>query len=292
LVEFLIPGVRIGHFTDEEGRTGCTVVVFDNPAVGSAEVRGAAPATREFALMEPTAAVNRIDAVVLSGGSAFGLAAADGVVAELETEGAGFETDHGVVPIVVGMSLYDLGVGASTARPRADDGRMAARSVTTAFTVGQVGAGTGATVGKWRDAPTPGGLVHARAEAGPLVVEALIAVNAYGDVITAEKRDAPTAMARGTFDWSSVATPFRSGENTTIGVIVTNAELSKTECRLVAESGHDGMARAIFPAHTGADGDALVAVSRPLVEAPLAQVRMLAAVVVENAITSLAEPRP
>ncbi|RZV41567.1 MAG: peptidase S58 family protein [Acidimicrobiales bacterium] len=287
-----IPGVRVGHVTDAEGQTGCTVVLLDQPAVASGEVRGSAPATREFALLDPTATVSRIDAVVLSGGSAFGLAAADGVVAELEAEGVGFETDHGIVPIVVGMSLYDLGVGASRSRPVAEDGRVATQSATTAFMVGKVGAGTGATVGKWRDAPTPGGLVHARAEAGPLVVEALIAVNAYGDVITPDSREALAGMADGTFDWSSIATPFRSGENTTIGVIITNAELSKTECRLVAESGHDGMARAIFPAHTGADGDALVAVSRPLVDAPLAQVRTLAAVVVEKAITSLAEPRP
>src|SRR5690606_13189799 len=172
-----VDGVRVGHWTDAEARTGCTVVLLPEGTVASGEVRGGAPATREFALLDPTRMVTRLDAVVLSGGSAFGLAAADGVMAHLADAGIGFETVGGPVPIVVGMSLYDLAVGDPTVRPTARDGRAAVEAATGgAVETGAVGAGTGATVAKWRgpDHRRPGALVAAtRGGRDGLVVAAL-----------------------------------------------------------------------------------------------------------------------
>ena len=290
-VDIGVAGVRIGHHTDGRARTGCTVVRIDRPNVASGEVRGGAPATREFALLDPRRTVGGIDAVVLSGGSAFGLATCDGVVAELAEEGVGVETRHGVVPIVVGLALYDLGVGDSESRPDAAAGRAALATASSNATVGNVGAGTGATVGTWRgpDRRRPGGLGIARIASGDLVVSAVVAVNAAGDLVSESgDEDIIGAVAAGTFDW-----PPDDGlvsENTTIGVIVTNAALDKTGCRLVAEAGHDGMARAIVPAHTPFDGDALVAVSCGDVATSLSRVRLMAATAVDRAIASLRGP--
>ena len=153
-------GVEVGHWTDPDARTGCTVVVLPEATVASGEVRGGAPATRDFALLEPGRLVDHVDAVVLSGGSAFGLAAADGVVDELEAQGRGFPTTAGAVPIVVAMALFDLGVGDASVRPDATAGRSAFQARTAHVETGSVGAGTGATVGKWRgpQAAIPGGL--------------------------------------------------------------------------------------------------------------------------------------
>ena len=189
-----IPGVRIGHWTDNEAKTGCTVVVLPEGSVSSGEVRGGAPATREFALLEPTRTVAQVDAVVLSGGSAFGLAAADGVMEQLETHGRGFPTPYGRVPIVVGMSLFDLGVGDPAVRPGPEQGRRAFLDAmagdgsgrTGAISTGPVGAGAGATVNKWSGHPEPGGLgaatVKADGENGEICVLALFAVNAFGAI--------------------------------------------------------------------------------------------------------------
>jgi len=278
--------MRIGHWTDERAKTGCTVIAFDAPVVASGEVRGGAPASREFALLEPTKLVESIHAVCLSGGSAFGLAASDGVTQKLRADQIGFATKHAVVPIVVGLSLYDLGVGDSDAYPDAAAGSAALDAATSEFAVGQIGAGTGATVGKWRGAAhtRPGGLGFASVSRDDVTVCALIAVNAVGDIDTSGT--VPAAIADGTFEWPDIESPLR--ENTTIGVIATNAALTKSQCRSVAEAGHDGLARAIVPAHTPADGDALVVVSHPEHEADLATVRTLSAVAVEAAIASTA----
>ena len=286
------PWVRVGHMTDAEARTGCTVVRFDGPVVASGEVRGSAPATREFALLEPTRTVESVDAVVLSGGSAFGLAAGSGVADALESEGVGFETKFGVVPIVVGMSLFDLGVGDGSVRPTAADGAQALAACASTFELGTVGAGTGATVGKWRgpEAARPGGLGWATVQRDGLVVGALIAVNAVGDLVADDAgRSVRSAIADGSFDWPVAPSPL--AENTTIGVIVTNGRFAKAQCRSLAEAGHDGMACAVIPAHGPADGDALVAVAQPLDDgdaADLATARLLAEVAVETAIASVA----
>lgn len=274
-----VPEVRVGHWTDERAMTGCTVVLFPEGTVASGEVRGGAPATREFALLEPTRMVQRIDAVVLTGGSAFGLATAHGVMELLAEQGQGFETAGGVVPIVVGLGLFDLTVGDGRIRPGAAEGRRAAESAGTgAYEVGTVGAGTGATVAKWRgpEHRRPGGLVT-RTLRGPggLVVSALVAVNAFG-----EPGASPEQVVEGTVD--------DAFGNTTIGVVVTNATIDKVTCHLVAQSAHDGLARAVAPSHTSADGDAFVVAAVGGVEADAAIVRNLATAAVAGAIGTLA----
>ncbi len=264
-------------------------MVLPEGAVGSGEIRGGAPATREFGLLDPQRSVQHIDGVVLSGGSAFGLAAAQGVAEFFEESGRGFPTAHGRVPIVVGMSLYDLGVGDPGCRPGPVEGRLAVESARPGpFSVGQVGAGTGATVGKWagRERATPGGLGTATMTSGEVLVSALIAVNAVGfidDGRTEWDLGPPVFGGLGEEDQGA-----ETVENTTIGILVTNAALDKVGCHLLAQSGHDGMARSLLPAHTPADGDALVAVATGTVDADPFHVRLLAQQAVAAAIRSAA----
>jgi L-aminopeptidase/D-esterase-like protein len=282
--------VRVGHWSDEQARTGCTVVLLPAGTTASGEVRGAAPGTREWALLEPGRTVQHVDAVVLTGGSAFGLAACDGVVGWCEQRGIGYPTPAGPVPIVVGLVLYDLGVGDPSVRPGPDEGRAACASAVAgaeAVGRGRVGAGTGATIGKWRggDVVRPGGLGSAVARQGQLIVAALLAVNSVG-----EPRPPGDVLSSPRVPLAPQPLPAqRSAGNalqaTTIGVVVTNAILDKVGCLRMAESGHDGLARAIDPVHTGADGDALVTAATGEVRAPsLETVRALAAWVVEQAV--------
>jgi len=279
-----IGGVRVGHWTDAIAQTGCTVVLLPEGTVASGEVRGGAPAEREFALLDPLRTVNRVDAVVLTGGSAYGLASADGVMRFCEERGIGFPTAGGAVPIVVALGLYDLAVGDGSVRPGAAEG-YAACEVATHGSVefGRVGAGAGATLAKWqgRDHARPGGLGGGVVRHGDLVVAALIALNAYGDILEAGD-DAPRVPQ------PPIETAEAAFANTTIGVIVTNARLTKADCFLVAQSGHDGMSRALSPSHSTADGDALIAACTGLVPAEVEPVRSLAAVAVEQAIRSAA----
>lgn len=281
-----VDGVRVGHWTDAAAQTGCTVVLLPEGTVASGEVRGGAPATREFALLDPTRMVTRLDAVVLSGGSAFGLAASDGVMGHLADAGVGFETVGGVVPIVVGMSLYDLALGDPAVRPMAEHGRVAARRAHGGpVETGLVGAGTGATVAKWRgpEHRRSGGLVAAtRQGRDGLVVATLIAVNAFG-----EPGADPGDVADGSVTGSdlSAAPP---GTNTTIGIVVTNARMDKVACHLLAQSAHHGLARSISPSHTSVDGDAFVAAATGAVEAEVAVVRNLAVAAVSDAVLTLA----
>lgn len=275
-----LPGVWAGHWTDHVGRTGCTVVLFPEGTVASGEVRGGAPATRETALLAPERLVDRVDAVVLSGGSAFGLATADGVMRFCEEQGTGFPTAHGNVPIVVGLSLYDLGVGDARARPGAEQGYAACLAASAGpLALGAVGAGTGATIGTWGGAAAalPGGLGGAVHRQGDLVVAALMAVNASGWVDTGDV--VPRSGGGG------LAT------NTTVGVVATNARLDKVGCHLMAQSAHDGLARALVPAHTRFDGDAVVAASvgpdETRVDAQVDHVRWLAMTTVEQAVRAV-----
>jgi L-aminopeptidase/D-esterase-like protein len=269
-----VEGVLVGHWTDGAAQTGCTAVLFPEGTVASGEVRGGAPGTREFELLAPERLVNAVDAVMLCGGSAFGLAACDGAMRWLEERGRGFPTSAGPVPIVVGMVLFDLMVGDASVRPDAAAGYAACDAAASSFAVGRVGAGTGATVAKTGGAATArrGGLGSASARQGDLVVGALFAVNAFGDV----RDSAPSAVEFGT----------PSFENTTIGVVATNARLSKVECLLVAQGAHDGLARALDPVHATVDGDAVVAAATGAVDAHVDVVRALAAQVTEEAIRS------
>lgn len=280
-----VAGVEVGHWTDAEARTGCTVVVLPPGTVASGEVRGGAPATREFALLAPERLVDCVDAVVLTGGSAFGLAACDGVMEALEAEGRGFAAPHGPVPIVVGMALYDLGVGDPAVRPGAAAGRAAAANRSPTVPTGRVGAGAGATVSKWRgrDRAAAAGLGAAAVRRGPLTVTALVAANAAGD-----PDPGPLAeITAGTFtDWPA---PNRRADhpdalaNTSLVVVVTNAALDKTGCFWAAQGGHDGLARSFVPAHTRIDGDAVVAAATGEVEATVDEVRLLATAAVAAA---------
>lgn len=258
-----VAGIAVGHWSNEPARTGCTVVLLPSGTVASGEVRGGAPGTREFDLLHPTRMVQHIDAVLLSGGSAFGLAAADGVMQWLSERGRGYRTRHALVPIVVGAVIYDLGVGSAAVWPGAEQGYLACEAASTeGHHVGRVGAGTGATTSKWRgpDAVQPGGLGAATIRSGELIVSALIIVNPMGDIVIGNE----------VHDGAAVAAAFAAPEawntvrqNTVIGVVATNAALDKVGCHLVAQSGHDGIARAVWPSHLTGDGDALVAVSVP-----------------------------
>ncbi len=267
-------------------RTGCTVVLLPPSTTASGEVRGGSPATREFELLDPTRSVTHVDAVVLSGGSAFGLAAADGVVAALEMQGRGYETRATNVPIVVAMSLYDLGVGDSNVRPGPAQGALALKDCCEDPETGPIGAGTGATVGKWRrpDEPPEGGIGMFTTRRGELVVTALVANNAAGDI---DDGTVPAEIAEGAFaDWPETFGPdaFATADNTVIGVVITNARLDPVECRVVAQGAHDGLARAVFPPHTRSDGDAFVAAATGGIVAHVDEVRALAVVATEQAL--------
>jgi L-aminopeptidase/D-esterase-like protein len=274
----MIAGVRVGHWSDPEALTGCTAILLPEGATASGEVRGGAPATREYELLAPERTVEAVDALVLAGGSAFGLAACDGVVRWLEEHGRGFPTPAGRVPIVVGAALFDLAVGDASVRPGPEEGYAACEAAREGEPeTGRVGAGTGATVGKWLgpEHTRPGGLGAALEEAEGFEVAAIVAVNAIGDL----RERAPATVPAPVLPNS----PF---ESTTIGAILTNARLSKRDCLLVAQSGHDGLARALEPAHTAFDGDALAAASCGDRDANADHVRLLAARAVESAVRS------
>lgn len=255
-----------------------TAVLPPAGAVASGEVRGGAPGTREFELLAPERMVQHVDAVILTGGSAFGLAACDGAMRWCEEQDLGVPTPAGRVPIVVGAAIFDLAEGDPAARPDAAAGYGACAAAGPGpVATGAVGAGTGATVGHVHGAVRPGGIGSASLTAGDLVVGALVVVNAFGD---RHDRGRSIGEAR----WPDA---FGPSTNTTIGVIATNARLDKVGCLLLAQSGHGGLARALEPSHTTVDGDALVALSCGEVAAPLEQVRALGARAVSDAIVGV-----
>jgi L-aminopeptidase/D-esterase-like protein len=291
-----IPGILVGQVSDRRAWTGCTVVLCEAGAVVGVDVRGAAPGTRETDLARPGHLVEKAHAVVLAGGSAFGLAAADGVMRYLEGRGRGFRTPAAVVPIVPAVILYDLDVGDPRVRPDSAMGLAACQAAAGGpVAEGNVGAGTGATVGKilaGRSA-MKGGLGSASRSAGGVTVGAIVAVNAFGDVvdpatgaILAGARSPlggflDTASALGSLVGKAVTT---LAEHTVIGVVATDARLSKEETNLVATSAHDGLARAVRPAHTLFDGDTFFALATGRRRAPVTLVMALAAEAVAEAI--------
>jgi L-aminopeptidase/D-esterase-like protein len=270
-----VGGIRVGHYTLAERPTGCTVVLVDGAgAVGGVSQRGGAPGTRETDVLNPLNTVATVNAITLAGGSAFGLDAASGVVRWLDEHGIGFPTPGGPVPIVPAAILYDLDVGANPrVRPTADCGyRAAAAASTAAVQEGSVGAGAGATVGKMlgaRNATKSGiGSAAIRLSNG-LVVGALVAVNAVGDIVdpTTGRIVAGARNPDGTFADARVLLRERAsagaspGGNTTIGVVATNARMSKADANRMALMADDGLARAIVPSHTPDDGDTVFAVA-------------------------------
>jgi L-aminopeptidase/D-esterase-like protein len=280
-----VPGVVAGHWTGEG--TGVTVVLLPPGAVGSAEVRGGAPATRELALLDPARLVGQVDAVVLTGGSAFGLAAADGVMAHLEAQGRGVATGAGPVPIVPAASVFDL-VASGGARPGPDDGAAAAAAAESGAPLasGRVGAGRGATVGKWRggEHAAAGGVGSAASYDGDAVIGALAVVNSIGDVIDSDGTVLTGSSAPPGTPSFPEPTPFRPLESTTLVVVATNARLTKADCHLLAVSAHHGLARALHPSHTRFDGDVVFAVATGAVGGHLDRLRVEATGVVAEAV--------
>ena len=263
-----VKGLRVGHWTDREARTGCTVIVLPEPNIASVEIRGAAPGSRETALLEPGMKVDQIQAILLTGGSAFGLAAADGVMARLEAEGRGHPTLMGPVPIVPAAVVYDLHLGSREFRPGSEQG-AAAFDVAHEGPVemGNVGAGTGATVAGWRgfEHVRWGGVGSAAVRVGDATVGALVVVNGVGDVFTLDGR----ALTGGPWEPGPPAFDQRPLENTTLVVVATDARMQRTEVLRLAIRAQDAVAVCIRPSHTRYDGDAAFAVSCGEVEADL-----------------------
>ena len=265
-----VAGLEIGHFTDSRRPTGCTVVIARNGAIAGVDVRGAAPGTRETDLLGPTNLVDSVHAIVLAGGSAWGLEAATGVVRWLEQQGIGMRVGPACLPLVPAAVLFDLLVGDSSVRPDAEAGFRACQAATRdAPAQGNVGAGAGAAVGKifGIERAMKGGIGTASLTVDGVTVAALIACNAVGDVIDPDTAkvicgartvdglhllDSRRALLAG-----HAPRPLLTGTNTTIGVIATDAVITKVQATRLAQMGHDGLARSINPVHTMFDGDTL-----------------------------------
>lgn len=311
-----IPGILAAHTTHEKGGTGCTVILCPEGAVGGVDVRGGAPATRETDLLRPEETVGVLHAVVLSGGSVYGLAASCGVTEELERAGIGLNVGVGVAPIVSGACLFDLVVGDASCRPTADDGAAATRGALKTLRTppsereplaqGNVGAGTGCSVGKLAGPARmmKAGLGESVQCAGELVCGAVAAVNACGDVcdpssgkiLAGQLNENGTGMESTTEGLLSLtaATPLdlestpKPRTNTTISCVVTNARLTKAQATKVAQMAADAYAHAIRPTHTTNDGDSIFVMCTGAVDAPVDVVGVLATRALEQAIVNAA----
>ena len=289
-----VEGIKVGHASSQEAMTGCTVVICEEGATGGVDVRGSAPGTRETDLFKAEKMVDRVHAVVLAGGSAFGLEAASGVMDYLEERKVGFDVGVTRVPIVASAVIFDLLIGDPKIRPDKAMGYMAAESASTEErSQGCVGCGTGASVGKilGPESSMKSGLGSATVRAGDLVVSALITVNSFGDVFH------KGVQIAGVYDYTTdqlISTERIMKEstdkiqfantNTTIGVVATNALLTKAEGNKVAQTAHNGLARSINPVHTAVDGDTIFVMGTSKVQADLNLVAMLAAEAVEKAV--------
>lgn len=300
-----IDGVFVGHATHAEAGTGCTVIVCPQGATGAVDVRGGAPATRETDLLRPEETVGELDAVVLSGGSAFGLAASCGVADELERRGIGLDVGVGVVPIVSGACLFDLACGDAHVRPGAEDGAEAVADALghpgRPVPRGNVGAGTGCTVGKLAGPARSmkSGLGEAVEVCGKLVVGAIAAVNAVGDIVdpasgrpvagllSADLTHVVDTVEALRDQGPSLVMPLER-TNTTISCVVTNARLTKAQALKVAQMSADGYAHAIRPTHTTNDGDSVFVMATGAVEAPVDLVGALAVEAMGRAIVDAA----
>ena len=287
-----VPGIQVGHYTDRDAATGCTVVITESGAVGGVDVRGSAPGTRETDLLRPMNLVSEVHAVLLSGGSTFGLDAASGVVRYLEERGIGVEFGGLKIPIVPAAILFDLGVVTNKVRPGCREGYMACENATPGpVAEGSVGAGTGATVAKLlgADRAIKGGIGTASVDLGNgLRVGAIVAVNAVGGVFDADtgrllagprKDDGKTMhdplelITSPTYTGRTPAAP----SNTTIGVVATNAYLNTEQANKLASVSHDGLAIAVRPAHMMSDGDTIFALATGTLDYPADIDRVLAA---------------
>ena len=299
-----VPGILVGHSTNLDAATGCTVVLCPQGAVGGVDVRGSAPGTRETDLLRPGNLVQQVHAILLSGGSAFGLDAASGVMRYLEERDVGYRIGAGVVPIVPAAIIFDLGLVTHSVRPGPDDGYAACVNASDSPPEeGSVGAGTGATVGKTmgREHATKGGVGTASVDLDGLVVGALAVVNAVGDVVDPETgqvlagpRDDEGRRFFRSIDVlaGAVEEPvLASPTNTTLAVVATNATLTKEQANKLAQVGHDGLALAIRPCHTMADGDVVFALATGESDEPVNMNRLCSAATtaVAQAIVSAIE---
>jgi L-aminopeptidase/D-esterase-like protein len=288
-----IPGFKVGVASDRDAATGVTVVLADPGARAAVDVRGSAPGTRETDLLRPGQLVEQVQAVVLAGGSAFGLDAATGVVRYLEEQGQGFPVGPYSVPIVPAAILFDLFIGDGSVRPDAAMGYQACLNASDGpVPEGSVGAGTGATVGKIYGPlqAVKAGQGSAAYFLGELVVAALVVVNAFGDiydrrgVLLAGPRNPESGLMERTVDLLMGGSGRGGPGNTTLGVVATNAALSREALQKVAQMAHDGLARAINPVHTMWDGDTIFSLSLGKEEADLSLVGMMAAEAVATAV--------
>lgn len=275
-------GVSAGHWTDREGQTGCTVILAPGGAVGGADVRGGAPGTLGTDALRPGMVIERVHAVLLTGGSAFGLAAATGIMRYLDDRGVGFSFGTVGVPIVVGAVIFDLLTGDPRARPDAAAGFAACQAATGDPAQGAIGAATGATVAKaGASEPRPGGLGIATGRAGGAMVTAVMVANGVGGIWDDDQHEWIAPLT----GWDR-ASGLMPGANTTIGAVLTDARLTKVQANRVATVAHDGIARAVRPAHTLYDGDTMFCLATGTVEAPADAVEAVAADVVARAIAA------
>ena len=295
-----VPGIRVGHAHDKRARTGCTVILCESEgAVAGVDVRGAAPGTRETDLLEPGNLVERVHAVVLTGGSVFGLDAACGVARYLEERDIGFDTGVARVPIVPAAVIFDLAVGNSKVRPDSAMGYKACQLGSAGpVAEGQVGAGAGATVGKilGQARASRGGIGTAALKlSSGVTVGVLVVVNAFGDIVDPESgRILAGARSPSGAGWMNTSRALEDAaqgisrtspvENTTLAVVATDASLTKAQARRVAVMAHDGMARAVRPVHTIFDGDTVFALSTGRVVADVTAIGPVAADLVARAI--------
>ena len=296
-----VPGIWVGQVEDDEAGTGCTVIVAKNGAVGGVDVRGSAPGTRETDLLNPVHTVDRVHAVVLAGGSAYGLAAASGAMQALEEMDIGLDVGVAKVPIVPAAVLFDLAYKSATIRPDEAMGYAATKLATAApVQEGSVGAGCGATVGKLlgMERASKGGIGSFAIALGDLVVGAIVAVNALGEVVNPDNGEILAGIHNDVEEGSLASPAFVSSldvlfmeqtdsffhQNTTIGCIATNAKLSKAEVNKVAQMAHDGLAKTIRPVHTPFDGDTLFALSTGDVQSRVEVVGALAVEVIVQSV--------
>jgi len=290
-----IGGFRVGHAQNAEAATGCTVLLLDRMSPAGGDVRGGGPASRETQLLSPLAHAEAVNAILLSGGSAFGLDAAGGVMKYLSERGIGFETGIAKVPLVIESCLFDLGVGRADVRPDAEMAYEACENAShDAPEEGNIGAGTGCSVGKYRgmERAMKSGFGTFAIEVGPFKVGALAAVNALGDIYEDGQQMAGLLNAEKTALSNTLNELFADVEaaskltnaNTTLGIIVTNAKMTKTQLTKVAGMAHNGYARAIRPVHTMADGDSIYAVSTGGIPGDVNLIGSMAAYVMERAI--------
>lgn len=293
-----VEGLKVGHSQSQEGVTGCTAILYTQGATGGVDVRGGAPGTRETDLFRAENMIDKVHAIVLSGGSAFGLEASTGVMKYLEEEGIGFNVGVARVPIVASAVIFDLAIGDSKIRPDSQMGYDAAKTASiTENRQGNIGCGMGATVGKIMG---PGnsmksGLGSASIKLGELVVSAIVSVNSFGDIYNYKTGE----QIAGVYDYDNkrllntidIMTNYNANlgfsmENTTIGVIGTNAILTKAEANKVSQMAHNGFARSINPVHSMMDGDTIFTMATNMVKSDVNIIGTLAAEVMSQAITN------